>query len=53
MKIDIRQKQAGWFPPSCRTTATGDVLMLGFMNEEALAETQRSGEVGLLQPLAQ
>jgi phosphoribosyl-AMP cyclohydrolase len=24
---------------------TGDVLMLGFMNEEALAETQRTGEV--------
>jgi len=24
---------------------TGDVLMLGFMNEEALAETQRSREV--------
>jgi len=39
------RKAAGWCRPSSRTSAPGDVLMLGFMNPESLAETQRTGEV--------
>jgi len=38
-------KSGGLVPTIIQDHQTGDVLMLGFMNEEALAETQRSGEV--------
>ena len=38
-------KSGGLVPAIIQDHQTGDVLMLGFMNEEALAETQRSGEV--------
>jgi phosphoribosyl-AMP cyclohydrolase len=36
------EKYNGLVPAIVQDHATGDVLMLGFMNEEALAETQRT-----------
>ena len=42
--IDFR-KAAGLVPAIVQDATTGDVLMLGFMNEQSLAETQRCGEV--------
>lgn len=39
------EKAGGLIPAIVQDIATGEVLMLGFMNAEALAETQRSGEV--------
>jgi len=44
MKIDF-QKSGGLVPAIIQDERSGDVLMLGFMNEDSLAETQRSGEV--------
>jgi phosphoribosyl-AMP cyclohydrolase len=38
------EKYNGLVPAIVQDHATGDVLMLGFMNEEALAETQRTGQ---------
>jgi phosphoribosyl-AMP cyclohydrolase len=38
-------KNGGLVPAIVQDHRTGDVLMLGFMNEEALAETQRTREV--------
>jgi phosphoribosyl-AMP cyclohydrolase len=38
-------KGGGLVPAIVQDFRTGDVLMLGFMNEAALAETQRTGEV--------
>jgi phosphoribosyl-AMP cyclohydrolase len=43
-KIDFA-KAGGLVPAIIQDERTGDVLMLGFMNAESLAETQRSGEV--------
>jgi phosphoribosyl-AMP cyclohydrolase len=44
--VDIDfQKSGGLVPAIIQDERTGDVLMLGFMNPESLAETQRSGEV--------
>jgi phosphoribosyl-AMP cyclohydrolase len=39
------QKSSGLVPAIIQDEITGDVLMLGFMNAHALAETQRTGEV--------
>jgi phosphoribosyl-AMP cyclohydrolase len=39
------EKSGGLVPAIVQDHRTGDVLMLGFMNEEALAETQRTREV--------
>lgn len=39
------EKTGGLVPAIVQDQRTGDVLMLGFMNAEALAETQRTGEV--------
>jgi phosphoribosyl-AMP cyclohydrolase len=36
------EKYSGLVPAIIQDHATGEVLMLGFMNEEALAETQRT-----------
>jgi phosphoribosyl-AMP cyclohydrolase len=36
------EKQDGLIPAIIQDEATGEVLMLGFMNAEALAETQRT-----------
>ena len=44
MEIDF-QKIGGLVPAIIQDQRTGDVLMLGFMNAAALAETQRTGEV--------
>lgn len=44
MKIDF-QKSGGLVPAIIQDERSGDVLMLGFMNEDSLSETQRSGEV--------
>lgn len=44
MEIDF-QKSGGLVPAIIQDERTGDVLMLGFMNTTALAETQRTGEV--------
>jgi len=38
------EKYNGLVPAIVQDQATGEVLMLGFMNEEALAETQRTGQ---------
>jgi phosphoribosyl-AMP cyclohydrolase len=38
-------KAGGLVPAIIQDERTGDVLMLGFMNAEALSETRRSGEV--------
>jgi phosphoribosyl-AMP cyclohydrolase len=38
------EKYNGLVPAIIQDQATGEVLMLGFMNEEALAETQRTGQ---------
>jgi phosphoribosyl-AMP cyclohydrolase len=45
-QVDIAfEKGGGLVPAIIQDHQTGDVLMLGFMNAEALAETQRSREV--------
>jgi phosphoribosyl-AMP cyclohydrolase len=44
VEIDF-QKSGGLVPTIIQDGRNGDVLMLGFMNPESLAETQRSGEV--------
>ena len=44
MQIDF-QKSGGLVPAIIQDERTGDVLMLGFMNPESLAETHRTGEV--------
>ena len=44
MKIAF-EKGGGLVPAIVQDDRSGDVLMLGFMNAEALAETQRKGEV--------
>jgi phosphoribosyl-AMP cyclohydrolase len=44
MELDFR-KLDGLVPAVIQDARTGDVLMLGFMNAEAYAATQSSGEV--------
>jgi len=44
VEIDFR-KSGGLVPAIIQDARNGDVLMLGFMNAESLAETQRTGEV--------
>ncbi len=44
MEIDFH-KSSGLVPAIIQDQSTGEVLMLGFMNSESLAETQRTGEV--------
>jgi phosphoribosyl-AMP cyclohydrolase len=39
------EKSGGLVPAIVQDDRTGEVLMLGFMNAEALAETQRTSEV--------
>jgi len=43
VEIDF-QKSGGLVPAIIQDERSGDVLMLGFMNPESLAETQRTGE---------
>lgn len=44
MEIDFH-KSGGLVPAIIQDERSGDVLMLGFMNSESLAETERTGEV--------
>jgi phosphoribosyl-AMP cyclohydrolase len=44
VEIDF-QKSGGLVPAIIQDERTGDVLMLGFMNPQSLAETRRTGEV--------
>jgi phosphoribosyl-AMP cyclohydrolase len=44
VEIDF-QKNGGLVPAIIQDALSGDVLMLGFMNPESLAETGRTGEV--------
>jgi len=44
VEIDF-QKSGGLVPAIIQDERNGEILMLGFMNAESLAETQRSGEV--------
>jgi phosphoribosyl-AMP cyclohydrolase len=44
VEIDF-QKSAGLVPAIIQDERSGEVLMLGFMNAQALAETRRTGEV--------
>ena len=41
----VFEKGSGLVPAIVQDDRTGDVLMVGFMNEEALAETRRTREV--------
>jgi len=43
VEIDF-QKSGGLVPAIIQDDGTGEVLMLGFMNPESLAETQRTGD---------
>ena len=52
MKIAF-EKCNGLVPAIIQDESSGEVLMLGFMNEEALAETQRTRQSGVLQPFAE
>jgi len=42
MRLDF-QKMGGLIPAVVQDAATGEVLMVGFMNEEALRETLATG----------
>ncbi len=42
---DLTFDAAGLIPAVCQDDASGDVLMLGYMNTEALARTLDSGDV--------
>jgi phosphoribosyl-AMP cyclohydrolase len=44
MELDFA-KEGGLIPAIVQDAASGEVLMLGFMNEQAYAETQSSGVV--------
>ncbi len=44
MKLDF-EKMGGLIPAIIQDNCTGKVLMLGFMNEEALAKTEETGKV--------
>ena len=44
MEIDFH-RSGGLVPAIIQDDQSGDVLMLGFMNPESLAETRRTGEV--------
>lgn len=45
MKVDYKKYSDGLVPAIVQDATTNKVLMLGFMNEEALQKTQESGKV--------
>ncbi len=45
MKVDFNKNSDGLVPAIIQDARTKSVLMLGYMNEEALAKTQESGKV--------
>ena len=44
-KIELKLDKQGLLPAVIQNNATGEVLMLGYMNQEALRRTLNSGEV--------
>ena len=52
MELDF-EKENGLIPAIVQDHVSGEVLMLGFMNREALALTKQTGYRNVLQPLAQ
>jgi len=47
------EKQGGLIPAILQDHASKEVLMLGYVNPHALAETWRRGEVHFFQPVAE
>ena len=45
IESDLKYDAAGLIPAICQDHATGDILMLGYMNCEAFARTVDSGNV--------
>ena len=45
MKIDFAKFETGLVPAIIQDSQTGKILMLGYMNEEALAKTQKENKV--------
>ena len=45
MKVDFKKYSDGLVPAIVQDSQTGKVLMLGFMNEEALERTEKEGKV--------
>ncbi|PIB38131.1 bifunctional phosphoribosyl-AMP cyclohydrolase/phosphoribosyl-ATP diphosphatase HisIE [Maribacter sp. 4G9] len=45
MKVDFKKNRDGLVPAIIQDARTKNVLMLGYMNEEALQKTQESGKV--------
>lgn len=45
LKIDLKKYADGLVPAIVQDAVTGTVLMLGFMNEEAVRQTQETGKV--------
>jgi phosphoribosyl-AMP cyclohydrolase len=43
--MDLNYKENGLLPAVIQDAATGDVLMVGYMNEEAVRRTRESGVV--------
>ena len=43
--VQLKYDTAGLIPAICQDDATGDILMLGYMNREAFARTLDSGTV--------
>ena len=42
---NLKYDAAGLVPAICQDAASGDILMLGYMSEDALAQTLASGDV--------
>ena len=45
VNVELKYDAAGLIPAICQDDATGDILMLGYMNRDAFARTQESGAV--------
>ena len=43
---NLKYDAAGLVPAICQDAASGDILMLGYMSEDALAQTLASGTYG-------
>ncbi len=45
VNVELKYDAAGLIPAICQDDATGDILMLGYMNRDAFARTLDSGTV--------
>lgn len=45
LDLELKYDAAGLIPAICQNHASGEILMLGYMNREALARTLASGNV--------